>query len=144
MLQHCCFLQLQQQSTNMVQQITKGIKITVTTHFEGVMNFSHKHGHAFSYTITIENQSKFTVQLVARKWEIKDALNRIEHVEGDGVIGIQPILQSGEAHTYSSGCLLQAPVGGMHGSYKMMNFDTGEYFWIPIPAFKLNAVFAMN
>ena len=128
----------------MVQQITKGIKISVVTRFEGVMDMSPKHGYAFSYTITIENQSKFILQLVSRKWEIKDALNQTEHVEGDGVIGVQPILQSGEAHTYSSGCLLQSPVGAMQGTYTMMNFDTGEYFDVVIPTFKLNAAFALN
>ncbi|MDX1462215.1 MAG: Co2+/Mg2+ efflux protein ApaG [Marinirhabdus sp.] len=128
----------------MVHQITKGIKISVTTRFEGVLDYSQKHGHAFSYTITIENQSKYVVQLVSRKWHIKDALSTIETVAGKGVVGVQPVLQPGEAHTYSSGCILKAPVGAMHGSYEMMNFDTGEYFWVPIPVFKLNAAFALN
>jgi ApaG protein len=128
----------------MIQQITRGIKISVANRFEGKLDNSARACYAFSYTITIENQSKFIVQLVSRKWEIIDALNQTEHVEGDGVIGIQPILQPGETQTYSSGCLLKAPLGAMQGSYTMMNFDTAEYFQVAIPTFKLNAAFAMN
>jgi ApaG protein len=128
----------------MVQQITKGIKISVANRFEGKLDNNSRPSFAFSYTITIENQSKSIVQLVSRRWEIKDALNITEVVEGDGVIGVQPILQPGETHTYSSGCFLKAPVGAMQGTYKMMNFDTAEYFSVTIPTFKLNAAFAMN
>jgi len=128
----------------MVQQVTKGIKISVVSRSEGMLEDNSRPRYAFSYTIRIENQSKFIVQLVSRRWEIIDALNNTEIVEGDGVIGVQPILQPGETHTYSSGCLLQAPVGAMQGAYTMMNFDTAEYFNVTIPSFKLNAVFAMN
>ncbi len=128
----------------MVQQITKGIKISVANRFEGKLEDNDRSCYAFSYTITIENQSKFIVQLVSRRWEIIDALSTPEIVEGDGVVGVQPILQPGETHTYSSGCLLKAPVGAMQGMYRMMNFDTAEYFNVTIPTFKLNAAFAMN
>ncbi|MAZ71908.1 MAG: Co2+/Mg2+ efflux protein ApaG [Flavobacteriaceae bacterium] len=128
----------------MVQQITKGIKISVANRFEGKLENNARPCYAFSYTITIENQSKFTVQLVSRRWEIIDALNNTETVEGDGVIGVQPILQPGQTHTYSSGCLLQSPLGAMHGSYKMVNLDTADSFRVTIPTFKLNAAFAMN
>ena len=128
----------------MIQQVTKGIKISVANRFEGKMDNNSRPSFAFSYTITIENQSKFIVQLVSRRWEIIDALNNTEVVEGDGVIGVQPILQPGETHTYSSGCLLQSPLGAMQGAYKMMNFDTAEYFEVTIPTFKLNAAFALN
>lgn len=128
----------------MVQQITKGIKISVANRFEGKLNNNSRQCYAFSYTISIENQSKFTVQLVSRRWDIKDALNNTETVEGEGVIGVQPVLKPGETHTYSSGCLLKAPLGAMRGFYTMMNFDTAEYFKVAIPTFKLNAAFAMN
>ena len=128
----------------MVQHITKGIKISVANRFEGKLDNDSRPSYAFSYTISIENQSKFTVQLVARRWDIKDALNTTETVEGEGVIGVQPVLKPGETHTYSSGCLLKAPLGAMQGSYTMMNFDTAEYFSVTIPTFKLNAAFAMN
>ena len=128
----------------MVQQITKGIKISVANRFEGTMLQDHKKTYAFSYTITIENQSEYIVQLISRKWIIKDALNQTENVEGDGVIGVQPILQPGETHTYSSGCLLQAPMGSMQGYYTMNNIETGAQFKVSIPMFKLNAAFALN
>jgi len=128
----------------MVQQITKGIKISVTNRFEGAMLQDHKKTYAFSYTISIENQSEYIVQLISRKWIIKDALNQTEKVEGDGVIGVQPVLQPGETHTYSSGCLLQAPMGSMQGHYTMINVESGTQFNVLIPMFKLNAAFALN
>lgn len=128
----------------MVQQITKGIKISVANRFEGSMLQHYQKTYAFSYTIKIENQSAHTVQLLSRKWIIKDALNQTEHVEGDGVIGMQPVLKPGETHTYSSGCLLQAPMGSMQGHYLMSNIETGNQFKVSIPIFKLNAAFAMN
>lgn len=104
----------------------------------------HRKSYAFSYTITIENQSENIVQLLSREWIIKDALNQTEKVVGDGVIGIQPVLQPGETHTYSSGCLLQAPMGSMHGHYTMSNVESGHLFDVFIPMFKLNAAFALN
>ncbi|OAB76132.1 Co2+/Mg2+ efflux protein ApaG [Cochleicola gelatinilyticus] len=128
----------------MVQLITQGIKVSIVTRFEGAYYEDIKTQYAFSYTITIENQSEHTVQLASRYWEIRDSLNAVEVVEGDGVIGVQPTLKSGEKHTYSSGCLLQSPFGSMQGYYRMINFSTNSLFKVAIPNFKLNAPFAVN
>ncbi|PVW17042.1 Co2+/Mg2+ efflux protein ApaG [Marixanthomonas spongiae] len=128
----------------MVQQITKGIKISVIPRFEGTLINKQRECHAFSYTITIENQSKVPVQLLSRHWIIKDSLKPIEIVEGDGVIGVRPLLPPGEKHAYSSGCLLQSPFGSMEGHYIFRNPNTYEKFKIPIPLFKLHAAFALN
>ncbi|NJW54615.1 Co2+/Mg2+ efflux protein ApaG, partial [Salinimicrobium oceani] len=99
---------------------------------------------AFGYQITIENQSKDSVQLTSRFWKIKDALNRTEIVEGEGVIGKKPVIKPGESHTYKSGCLLTSPVGSMSGFYNMINFTSTRKFRVAIPSFKLSAPFALN
>lgn len=128
----------------MVQQVTRGIKISVDTTFEGTFYKNYKMHFAFGYVVTISNQSKDSVQLMARHWKIKDALNVPETVDGEGVIGKKPVLKPGESHTYSSGCLLTSPFGSMEGFYQMVNFTTTRKFRVKIPTFKLSAPFALN
>ncbi|WP_250433055.1 Co2+/Mg2+ efflux protein ApaG [Hanstruepera flava] len=128
----------------MVQQVTKGIKISVETNFEGTFYKNYQMQFAYGYKVTIENQSKDSVQLVARHWVIQDALNNIETVTGEGVIGKKPVLKPGESHTYTSGCLLTSPFGAMSGHYNMINFTTTNKFQVAIPSFKLSAPFALN
>tara|TARA_R110002050_G_scaffold281956_1_gene429611 strand:- start:21573 stop:21959 length:387 start_codon:yes stop_codon:yes gene_type:complete len=128
----------------MVQQVTSGIKISVETNYEGSFYKNYKIQYAFAYTVTIENQSKDSVQLNARHWEIMDALNNVEIVSGEGVIGKKPVLNPGESHTYTSGCLLTSPFGAMQGHYNMVNFTTTKNFEVTIPTFKLSAKFAIN
>jgi len=128
----------------MVEQITRGIRIMVNTTFEGTFYKNYKIHFAFGYRITIENQSKDAVQLTSRFWEIKDALNNTEIVEGEGVIGKKPVLKPGESHTYNSGCLLSSPFGAMKGHYNMVNFATTRRFKVLIPEFKLSTPFAIN
>jgi len=128
----------------MVQQVTKGIKISVHSRYEGVLDQSSRKMYAFSYRITIENNSPDTVQLLSRFWEINDALNSVQTVSGQGVIGIKPVLEPGESHSYSSGCMLLSPVGLMKGYYTMINFNTRKAFKVTIPAFRLAGTFALN
>lgn len=128
----------------MVQQVTRGIKISVETTFEGTFYKNYKIQFAFGYRITIENQSKDAVQLNSRHWDILDALNKPEIVTGEGVIGKKPVIKPGESHTYTSGCLLTSPFGGMSGHYDMVNLNTSKKFKVFIPSFKLSAPFAIN
>jgi ApaG protein len=128
----------------MVSQITRGIKISVKTIFEGTYFKNARLLYAFSYNITIDNHSKDSVQLTNRHWEIYDSLNAAEVVEGEGVIGKKPVLKPGESHTYNSGCLLSSPHGAMRGFYTMINFTTTRTFKVMVPSFKLNAPFALN
>lgn len=121
----------------MVQQVTNGIKISVISKFEGT---SYRNGQlyfAFSYQITIENQSNNTVQLLERRWNIFDSLNLTEIVEGAGVIGKKPVLKPGQTHTYKSNCFLTSPIGAMSGYYKMVNFSSSNLFKVYIPTFQL-------
>lgn len=128
----------------MIQQVTRGIKISVETSFEGTFFKNYKKHYAFSYQITIENQGKDAVQLTSRHWQISDALADTTLVDGEGVVGKKPVLKPGQQHTYSSGCLISSPIGSMRGYYEMVNFATTKRFQVYIPSFKLCAPFALN
>jgi len=128
----------------MVSQVTQGIKVSVVTNFEGIYFKNYKICYAFTYHITIENQSKDSVQLLSRYWEIFDALNEKEIVIGEGVVGQKPIIKSGERYTYNSGCLLVSPFGAMKGYFMMVNFTSTKKFKVTVPIFRLGAVYALN
>ena len=121
----------------MVQQVTNGIKISVISNFEGTSYRNFRLYFAFSYEVTIENQSNDTVQLMERQWSIFDSLNHNEIVEGTGVIGKKPILKPTEKYTYKSNCFLTSPIGAMKGFYTMVNFTTSSTFKVYIPTFQL-------
>lgn len=128
----------------MTEQVTKGIKISVKTEFEGTFYKNERINYAFSYEISIENLSGDTTQLLAREWTIMDSLNDIETITGEGVVGETPIILPGGSHSYKSGCILRSPNGSMKGFYLMKNYLTSNQFQVTIPVFKLNAVFAQN
>jgi len=121
----------------MVQQVTNGIKISVSSSFKGTSYRNYIRRYAFGYQVTIENQSNETVQLLARHWNIYDSLNNTEIVEGSGVIGKKPVLNPSEKHTYHSNCFLTSPIGAMDGFYKMITFSTSKTFKVYIPNFQL-------
>ncbi|MBA4738754.1 MAG: Co2+/Mg2+ efflux protein ApaG [Flavobacteriaceae bacterium] len=128
----------------MVTQITKGIKVSVESSFEGTYYKESKLHYAFEYSVKIENQSKELVQLDSRHWVILDSLNEEETVDGEGVIGKKPVLKPGQSHTYTSGCLLASPYGAMYGYYRMINLNSTKKFNVMIPVFKLSAPFSLN
>jgi ApaG protein len=128
----------------MEQLITKGIKISVKTRYNGIIQQGENQFSAFSYYISIENESSDTVQLLERFWEISDALNDKEFVEGEGVVGQQPILEPNGYYTYKSNCFLVASSGSMKGSFKMLNKNSQEYFEVIIPTFQLNTTTLLN
>ena len=92
--------------------------------------------YVFAYTITIENLGDLPARLLSRHWVITDANGKVQEVTGDGVVGEQPHLNPGETFRYSSGAVLETPVGAMHGSYRM-EADNGTNFEAPIPPFTL-------
>lgn len=91
---------------------------------------------AFAYHITVENKRNETVQLINRFWRITDANGKSTEVEGAGVVGKQPILKSGESFEYTSGVVIDTPVGNMEGYYEMEQ-ENGERFRVAIPLFRL-------
>ncbi|WP_139958901.1 Co2+/Mg2+ efflux protein ApaG [Flavicella sediminum] len=128
----------------MVQKVTKGIKISVHTNYEGLHVRNENKLYAFSYFITIENQSSDIVQLISRKWEIFDSLNEKEIVIGDGVIGQIPILEPKETYTYRSNCFLDSSIGSMKGHFNMINFTSKTQFKVHIPTFQLTVNEVLN
>ncbi len=93
--------------------------------------------YVFAYTITLRNVGRVPAQLLERHWLITHADGRIEEVRGPGVVGAQPRLEPGEHYTYSSGAVLDTPVGTMQGDYLFVT-DEGERFLVPIPRFTLS------
>ena len=92
--------------------------------------------YVFAYTITIANQGSMAARLLSRHWVITDGNGKVQEVDGDGVVGEQPHLNPGEEFRYSSGAVLETPVGSMQGRYRM-KADNGIDFEAPIPAFTL-------
>jgi len=90
----------------------------------------------FLYTVKISNLGDEAVQLISRHWIIRDANDRVDEVQGDGVVGEQPVLEPGESYQYTSGCPLPTPFGSMLGSYQMVTAD-GEEFDAEIAEFLL-------
>jgi len=128
----------------MTQQITKGIKVSVKTQYDGTTLQNSQLVYLFSYFITIENNSKDTVQLLERVWEIFDALNNKEVVEGKGVIGQTPTIAPQNSYTYKSHCLLHASSGAMKGIFRMTNLSNSKKFNVTIPAFQLTTTAISN
>ena len=127
-----------------VQQITKGIKISVKTKEEGFIQENELDYYTFSYEITIENNSLDTVQLIERHWEIFDTLNYKEFVDGKGVVGETPILSPQESYTYKSGTFLQSNIGAMSGFFTMENIRNKTSFKVTIPTFNLSTIASLN
>ena len=90
----------------------------------------------FSYTITIRNEGTQPARLVTRHWLITDANGKVQEVQGEGVVGEQPHILPGQQHRYSSGAVIETPVGTMEGSYGMRT-DDGAQFRAEIPRFRL-------
>ena len=128
----------------MINHVTKGIKVSVRTFFDGSYFKNYSLHFSFNYTIIITNQSKSTVQLKTRHWRVFDSLSSDIIIDGEGVVGKKPLLKPGDSYKYSSGCLITSPVGAMRGFYNMVDVNSGKKFKAYIPTFKLNAPQALN
>ena len=114
------------------------IDIEVETSYMADHSEPDKDRYVFAYTITLVNRGSISAKLLTRRWIITDADNRIEEVEGEGVVGEQPTLKPGEGFRYTSGTVVETPVATMHGTYKMLAED-GNTFDTNIPQFVLSA-----
>ncbi len=118
----------------------KHLPIRDSIHIEVEVVYAEQHSglgqHMFVYFITLENRGHETVQLLRREWFIDDALGAVGHVEGEGVVGEQPILEPGQRYEYNSFCPITHPPGLMRGYYTLQNM-LGELFRVEIPAFAL-------
>jgi len=112
------------------------IRIHVATDYIDDQSEPDADRYVFAYTITISNNGEMPATLMSRHWIITDANGKVQEVNGDGVVGEQPYLQPGERFRYSSGAVLETPVGAMQGLYRMET-DTGSTFDAPIEPFTL-------
>ncbi|WP_376096618.1 Co2+/Mg2+ efflux protein ApaG [Roseomonas sp. CCTCC AB2023176] len=118
---------------------TRGVRVTVRTFYLADQSAPEEGRWVWAYQIEIRNGGPATVQLLKRTWHITDGLARTQVVHGDGVIGEQPVLDPGEAFTYTSGTPLGTSSGIMRGVYHMVAPATGEPFDVEIPAFSLDS-----
>ena len=113
------------------------ITIAVSTRFLPEQSDPDSGRYAFAYTIAITNTGPEAVRLISRYWLITDGNNEQREVHGEGVVGKQPYIASGESFEYTSGAMLTTEVGTMEGSYQMIG-ESGECFDALIPRFRLN------
>jgi len=112
------------------------IRVEVSTSYLDEQSSPSEQRYVFSYTITIRNEGQRAAKLLTRHWIITDANGRVKEVRGEGVVGEQPHLEPGQGFRYSSGAVLETPVGTMEGSYQMVDAD-GQHFDAPIAPFRL-------
>lgn len=124
--------------------ITAGIEIRVETFYQYAESNPANSEFIHAYRIMMSNHNTFTVQLLRRKWLITDSYREVKTVEGEGVVGRQPILYPGDTYEYVSGCNLQSPIGKMDGIYIFQNKQTGKEFEVRIPVFRLEAPEILN
>ena len=128
----------------MVSKISEGVTVSVETFFQPEYSNPANNEYMFTYSITLENNNAFPVQLLRRHWYIFDSNAEHREVEGEGVIGVQPIIHPGERYQYVSGCNLRSEMGRMSGTYQMENVDTKKFFDVDIPAFEMIVPFKHN
>jgi ApaG protein len=119
-----------------MEQAQHKIRVDVDTSYLEDQSDPKERRYVFSYTITIRNEGSVPARLLTRHWIITDSNGKVQEVRGEGVVGEQPYLKPGQGFRYSSGAVLETPVGAMEGSYQMVA-DNGEQFDAPIAAFSL-------
>ena len=128
----------------MVSKISEGVTISVETFYQPDHSNPVSSEYMFAYRITIENNNSFPVKLLRRHWFIFDSDSSHREVEGEGVIGNQPEIKSGEKYQYISGCNLRTELGRMHGTYFMENLNNKKNFYVNIPSFQMIVPFKLN
>ena len=125
-------------------QITHGIKVSAEAFFQSEMSSLENKKFIFAYKIRIENTGLQTMQLLSRKWLIFDSTGIVKMVEGEGVIGKQPILKPNDVYEYMSGSQLFTEMGKMEGLYFFQNVDSHQVFEVVIPSFILTPNYKLN
>jgi Uncharacterized protein affecting Mg2+/Co2+ transport len=128
----------------MSNMISAGIMVNVEVFYQPEYSNPLQSEYMFAYRITLENYNSYPVQLLRRKWHIFDSNGLYREVEGEGVVGVQPVLHPGESYQYMSGCNLNTDMGKMKGFYEMENLDTKKKFQVIIPEFEMIATAKAN
>ncbi len=119
------------------------IQIETASYYVPEQSDPNERRYVFAYTIKIHNAGEAPAQLLTRHWLITDSDGHVQEVHGDGVVGEQPEIQPGETHSYSSGAMIETPVGTMEGKYGMIS-GGGNRFDTPIPVFRLAVPGVLN
>ncbi len=120
------------------EEITRDIVVRVSVSYLPEQSEPDRGRWFWAYHIRIENEGRQAVQLLTRHWIITDGRGSRHSVEGEGVVGEQPMIAPGASYDYVSGCPLATPTGSMQGSYHMIGAD-GMEFDVAIPKFTLLA-----
>ena len=128
----------------MYAMTTYNIEVNVNVFYQQLHSRPSDDRYIYAYQIGILNKRPDKVQLLRRHWVIKDSNGAIKEVEGEGVIGQQPILMPQQSHQYNSWVPLETDIGLMYGTYLMRSLDTKQTFRIRIPKFDLIPPFKMN
>jgi ApaG protein len=128
----------------MKADIAQNIHIEVAAYYMERQSMPASNDFVFAYRVVIHNASKHTVQLLRRHWYIYDGNGNVREVEGEGVVGETPILETGEHFEYSSGCNIKTDYGCMKGYYTFLDLHTKKNIRVEIPAFKLVTPFKLN
>lgn len=128
----------------MVQQVTEGVNIMVETFYQPGHSNPLNSEFLFAYRITIENLSAHPLKLLSRHWHIIDSNGTHREVEGEGVVGEQPVIASGDKYQYSSAVNLHSDIGKMYGTYLIIDLFDKRKLKVTIPEFLLITPFKLN
>ena len=126
----------------MSTQTTHDVKVSVEIFYQKNHTLPEEK-YFFAYRVHIENQSTVDIQIISRRWEIFDSSSDCRIVEGDGVMGKQPVIAPGQKHDYVSWCQLETEIGKMEGTYLIRN-EHNDFFRVRIPEFHLIAPYRLN
>jgi ApaG protein len=128
----------------MTSLTSAGVQVSVETFYQQDYSNPLQSEYMFAYRITIENHNSFPVKLHRRHWHIFDSNGSYREVEGEGVVGVQPVLAPGEKYQYVSSSNLRTEMGKMFGTYQMENLNSKQLFEVNIPAFEMIVPFKNN
>ena len=128
----------------MVNTITDGVKVSIETLYQQEYSNPANEHFMFAYKVNIENMTDYAVQLMRRHWHIFDSNGTHRDVAGEGVVGLQPVIEPGNQHEYVSGCNLKTEMGTMKGEYQMLRLLDNHQFDVQIPEFQLVAPYKLN
>jgi ApaG protein len=122
---------------------THGIRVHVQSHYLPDRSQPELSEWVFAYHVRISNEGSHPARVIGRHWIITDGDGHVEEVEGDDIVGEQPLLEPGESFEYTSGCPLKTPFGTMEGTYRVVT-SSGETFNATIAPFSLSEPYAIN
>jgi ApaG protein len=128
----------------MINTITNGVKVSVETMYQPEYSNPENNHYMFAYKINIENTGNYVIRLLRRNWQIFDSNGTNREVEGEGVVGLQPVIAPGNNYEYISGCNLTTQMGSMKGYYQMVRLLDQSTFNVVIPEFNLIVPYRLN